>query len=159
MSLSFDDEAAAMTTTPRTSFMGRPRSGGALVAGAAGFTFLVGGAITALGFLTSTPAAGWGALVGSAVAGFFFAFGTVTVHLVASVMPQAALLVALLTYTLQVVLVLLVFLALHKAGLIGHELDREWLAAGVIGATAAWLVGQLVLFVRARIPLFEVGAR
>lgn len=148
-----------MTTAPHTRFTGRPRSGGALVAGAAAFTFLVAGAIASLGFMTSGSAAGWGALVGGAVAGAFFAFGTVTVHLIASVLPQAALLVALLTYTLQVVLLLLVFLALDRSGIIGHNLDRDWLAGGVIAATAAWLIGQLVLFVRARIPVFEVSAR
>lgn len=148
-----------MTTAPRTRVLGRPRSGGALVAGAAAFTVLIGGAITALGFLTAGEAAGWGALVGAVVAGFFFTFGTLTVHVVANLMPQAALMVALLTYTLQVVLVLLVFLALSRSGVIGRDLDASWLAGGVIGATAAWLIGQLVLFTRARIPAFEVGAR
>ena len=32
-------------------------------------------------------------------------------------------------------------------------------AGGVIGATLAWMIGQLVLFTRARIPVFEVDAR
>jgi ATP synthase protein I len=147
-----------MTTTPRFRAFGRPRSGGALVIGTAAFAALVGGAIAAAGFLTSSPA-GWGALAGAAVTAFVFTFGTLTVHLVATLLPSAAMLVALLTYTLQVVLVLVIFLGLQRADMIGDELAPAWLAAGVIGVTVAWTIGQLVLFSRARIPAFEVSER
>lgn len=148
-----------MTTETPARLTSRPRTGTALVMATAVVAVLVGGVVAAIAFMVDSGEAGWGALVGAGITAFVFTFGTLTVHVVAGLMPQAAMLVALLTYTLQVVLLLVVFLGLQQAGLIGDELDPEWLAGGVIAVTVAWTIGQVVLFARARIPAFEAGAQ
>ena len=71
-------------------------------------------------------------------------------------MPTASLLVALLTYTLQVVLMGMVFVALSRSGLLGDTLHREWLAGVVIAGTFGWLLTQLVLTTRQRIPAYDL---
>jgi ATP synthase protein I len=63
---------------------------------------------------------------------------------------------ALMTYTFQVALVLLVFLAVSRSGAIGTTLFPGWLAGGVVAATVAWTVGQLVASARARIPVYDI---
>ena len=145
-----------MTTAP-PSF--RPRSGGALVVGAALGAVLVGVVVVILGFTLSGPAAGWGATIGAAMAAGIFLFGTVIVHAIAQVMPAASLIVALLTYTLQLLMLIVAFVVLDRSGLVGHELSAEWLVGGVIGVTLAWTAGQILLFTRARIPVYDAGAR
>ena len=50
--------------------------------------------------------------------------------------PPRALLVALLTYTLQVVLLGAGLRGLRRSGLLDDTLDRRWLGGAVIAATA-----------------------
>lgn len=87
----------------------------------------------------------------------FFATGTVVLDVVASLAPATSLLVALLTYTLQVVLVGLVFVALNRSGMLEDTVDARWLGATVIAGTLGWLVAQVVATMRTRIPVYELG--
>jgi len=122
--------------------------------------------LAGIGAVTSGSPAALGVLVGSLMVLTFFGFGSGFVGLVARWAPQSALLVALLTYTFQVVLVALVFVALRGSGLLEEELSAEWLAAGLIVGTFTWMVGQVVATMRAPIapvvpsaPTEEVRAK
>ncbi len=98
-----------------------------------------------------------GAAAGGGLALAVFATGTVVVQTVAQVMPTASLLVALMTYTLQVVLMGAVAVALSRSGLVGDELSRGWFAGAVIGVTVAWMVVQVWLVGRQRIPVYDLS--
>lgn len=144
-----------MTTESATP----PRDTGTLVlVRAALATTVVGLVITLVAALAVGSAAAWGALVGTALVVLVFGFGALTVNLVATVMPAAALLVALLTYALQVAVMALVFAGLSRSGLLDSTIDRGWLAGTVIAGTAAWLVVQVVLATTRRIPVYELPA-
>jgi ATP synthase protein I len=86
-------------------------------------------------------------------------FGAVApaVVLVARGLPSAALLVALLTYTLQVLAMALAFVALQRSGELGESLSREWLAGSVIAGTASWLAVHVATALRARIPAYDLA--
>ncbi|CAM3694200.1 MAG: hypothetical protein KKE65_06900 [Actinobacteria bacterium] len=100
------------------------------------------------------PAAS-GAGVGAALVLGVFGLGAVAVDLVSAVLPSAALLIALLTYTLQVLAMALAFVVLTRSGLLDEQLSREWLAGAVVAGTVAWLVAHLHGALTARIPAFE----
>lgn len=122
---------------------------GAAVAGALAVVVLalVGGIVDG-----STGAVG--ALVGGGLTLAVFAFGVGLVGLAARVLPAASLMVALLTYTLQLVVLVLAVVLLDRSGLAGDEVSRGWFAAGVIAVTVLWLLGQVVAATRQRIPAF-----
>lgn len=83
-------------------------------------------------------------VVGVAVVAAFFCVGAGVVAFTASHIPTLALLVALLTYTLQVVLLAVVFAALDRSR-VAEQLDRGWLAATVVTGALTWtaaLVGH-----------------
>ena len=125
------------------------KSGVSVLLGTAAVTLVLGGITSGLGAAVGGSAAAYGALVGTA-------------RVVGVLMPAAALLVALLTYTLQVVVMGLVFVALKGSGLLESTLDRRWLAGAVIAGTFGWIAAQIVLSMRARIPAYdlpEAGAR
>jgi ATP synthase protein I len=110
-----------------------------------------------LGLLVAGSAAAAGALVGALLVLLVFGLGAFAVNAVAATMPGASLLVALLTYTLQVVLMGVVFWGLSTSGALGEQLDERWLAGTVIVGTLVWLGVQIRQSVRARIPAFEPG--
>lgn len=95
-----------------------------------------------------------GATLGAVVVFGFFSFGALAVDMVARVMPSVSLLIALLTYALQVVLLGVVFLALARSGATESAIDAYWLAGTVIGVTLAWTVGQVVGETRSRQLVF-----
>lgn len=133
-----------------------PRSSGSRVlAGAAVAALSLGALATVLGAVTAGSGAAYGALVGTVLVVTVFGVGSTVVNTVAGLMPSASLLVALLTYTLQVVLMGLVFAGLSGSGLLDDTLDREWLAGVVIAGTFGWLGTQVVLTTRLRIPVYE----
>ncbi|CAA9358263.1 MAG: hypothetical protein AVDCRST_MAG36-2446 [uncultured Nocardioidaceae bacterium] len=95
-----------------------------------------------------------GAVLGSGLVTGCCLFGTVTVSLVAAYAPRASLLVALLTYVLQVGVLALV-LARVQAHVQTRErtasdrepvLDPQWVGGAVVVATVVWVV---LLVVRA----------
>jgi ATP synthase protein I len=127
------------------------------VAMAAGVTFVLGAAAVIVAALVSGAPGATGAAIGSGMVLVFFGFGALTVNAVAAVSPTASLLVALLTYVLQVVAVGVVFLALDASGALGSTVDAEWVAGTVIVATLCWLVAQIVAATRSRRPIYDLS--
>lgn len=119
-------------------------------------TLLVGLLTLGLAALVSGAPAAAGAAVGAGMVLVFFGTGGVVVNAVASVSPTASLLVALLTYTLQVVLVALVFSALSTSGALDEAVDRTWAGSTVVVATLVWLVAHIISATRSRQPLYDL---
>ena len=134
----------------------RRDSGVAVLLGAALTTLVVGLLGTLLGGLTGGRPAAYGALVGAAIAFVVFCLGAFVVNAVAGLVPSAALLVALMTYTLQVLLLALVFVGLSDSGLMDGTLDARWLAGMIIAGTFVWTGAQLLLTTRRRIPVYDL---
>ena len=143
-------QAADMTTESKNS----TRSGLSPLAVALGSALV---AVLALGLLAAVldgRAAVVGALVGGGVTLAVFALGTGTVSLVARLVPAASLLVALMTYVLQLLVLALVVASIERADVGAATLSRGWFAAGVIAVTLLWMAGQLVAATRQRIPVY-----
>jgi ATP synthase protein I len=120
-------------------------------------TLAVGTTAAVVGALaTGTPAL-VGAVIGTAMVCLFFGGGAIVLDAVAALAPTASLLVALLTYTLQVVLVGAVFVGLRRSGLLEETVDPQWLGGTVIAATLTWLTVQVVASMKTRIPVYELG--
>jgi hypothetical protein len=45
---------------------------------------------------------------------------------------------------------------LDRSGLLDDALDRRWLVAGVIAGTVAWMVAQIFLAARLRLPVYDL---
>ena len=89
-------------------------------------------------------------------------FGVFALNTVASIMPSATVLVALVTYAVQLVVLAAVVLGFARNGMMDDTFDRRWFGGGVAVATLAWMVAQIVAALRARIPVYdlpEAGAR
>lgn len=123
---------------------------GAVAAGAVAVLVLVVAAA-----LTDGRPAVVGAASGGVLTLVVFALGVASVGAVARLLPAASLLVALLTYALQLLVLALVVAAIQRAGVGAETLSRGWFAAGVIAVTMLWLVGQVVAATRQRIPLYD----
>lgn len=149
-----------MTTAPVTNGSAarpdRPATAGGQVRSAAFVTLGLGLVGALLGAVLSGAPAAVGAALGAGVVLVFFGTGAVVVNAVATVSPAASLLVALLTYTLEVALVALTLTALERSGLVGDTVDRAWLGGAVIAATLVWLVAHIVSATRARMPLYDL---
>lgn len=110
------------------------------------------------GALVAGSAAAWGVVAGTALLVGFFGFGLLTMHLVSALAPALSLLVALLTYTVQVALLALVFVALRDSGLMEGTVDRRWLGLTVIVGTLAWTGLLLRGATTQRIPHYHTPA-
>ena len=154
--INLERTAADMTTaSPRST----ATSGASVLFGAALAALVTGLGVTLVGALADGAPAAYGALAGTLlVVGVFF-LGAGLVHVVAGLVPAASLLVALLTYTLQVLMLALVLAGLNRSGLLDDALDRRWLAAAVIAGTVAWMVAQIGLTARLRLPVYDVPER
>jgi ATP synthase protein I len=134
------------------------RPGVTVLLGAAAVATAACGVLVVAGALLAGSAAAYGALVGAGLALVVFLGGALAVDAVAARVPAASLLVALLTYTLEVVVMAVVFVALSGSGLLGETLARGWLGAGVIATTLVWLLAQVALSSRVRIPVYDLPA-
>ena len=129
---------------------------------AAATALLVGLVMMVVAALVSGPAAALSVAAGVALVVSVVGFGVFTLNTVASIMPSATVLVALVTYALQLVVMAAVILTLARSGLFDETLDRRWLGGGVAMATLAWMIAQIVSATKARIPVYdlpEAGAR
>jgi ATP synthase protein I len=132
---------------------------GRSVLGPLAVTSAVGLALVALAAVLTGPPGALGALIGTGLVASVFAFGAVAVGLVALVAPAASLLVALLTYTLQVVVVGLVYMGLSSGGALDGPVDARWLSAAVIACTLAWTATQITVTVRSRQPVYDLPSQ
>lgn len=143
-----------MTTDARPAPLIR---GTAVLVRTAAAAILLGLLVTVLGALVSGSAAAYGALVGTVLVVGIFGFGTFTVNAVAAVMPTASLLVAVMTYTLQVIVMALAFVILSGSGALDETIDRSWLGGTVIAGTMVWLGAQIVQATSRRIPIYDIS--
>lgn len=135
-----------MTTDTRTH---RVVTRAALVAAVA-----AAGLVPVAALVSGQPAA-LGAAVGGVIGVGVFAFGSLAVEAVSRVLPTASLLFAMVTYTFQVVVLALVFVALNASGLLEDDLDGRWLGGTIILGAFVWMAVQIRLATTARIPAFE----
>ena len=136
----------------------RPARRGRALLGPLSSTILAGLLAVALAAVVAGSPAAAGAGIGATMVVLFFSLGAVVLDLVTSRAPAASLLVALLTYTLKIVLVGLVFFGLSGSGALESAVDPRWLGGTVIGCTLVWLVSQIVFGMRARIPVYDLPA-
>ena len=104
----------------------------------------VGVLVTVLALLLDGSAAALGAAAGALLVVSFFTFGAFSVNLVATVAPRASMLFALMTYTLQVLLLAVVLVAVGRSDLAPETLDPRWLGGTVMVGTLAWMAALLV---------------
>ena len=142
-----------MTTAQPTPRRGRPVLGPLSVAASLGLVLVAAAAV-----VTGSSGAA-GAAIGATMVCLVFAFGAVVLGIVALVAPAASLLVALLTYTLQVVLVGLVYVGLSGGGALDGSVDAKWISGAVIACTLAWTTTQIVVSTRVRQPIYELGSQ
>lgn len=129
---------------------------GSAVLGASVSTVVVGVVLVAVAALVSGTAAAAGAGTGSLTVCLFFLVGAATVGSVVRVAPGLSLLVALLTYTLQVVLLALVFRGLSRSGVLASGIDTAWLGWSVIGCTLVWITAQILHTLRVRQLVYDL---
>jgi ATP synthase protein I len=140
----------ATTASPR-----RPHA--VLLHGVVGAAALVPGLLVAgLGWLLSGSAAAQAATFGALAVLGILLFGSTAVDLVAGLMPGASLGVALMTYALQLVLLVAVLLAASETERFQGLAERRWLFAGLLAVMLGWMVGQVVAAVRVRIPVYDL---
>ena len=99
-----------------------------------------------------------GVAVGVALLVGFYVFGLVSMQVTASLAPATSLLMALLTYTLQVVLLGLAFVVLQRSGVLDEQVDRRWLSGAVVVGTLLWTTTLLRSATRERIPHYHTPA-
>ncbi len=142
---------------PRTSQRQPGDPGLGVLLGAVLAAVGAGIAVVALAALTGGRPSALGAAIGAGLVITVLALGSFVVHVVAAAMPSASLLVALLTYGLQLAVLIAVFAALDRSGDLGTVVSRGWLAAGVIVGTGVWIAAQTWLSTKARIPLYDLA--
>jgi ATP synthase protein I len=152
--------APVLLGPPTSSGVGPSRGGHVpglrVVARAAGLTVLAGGVVTLAAALVHGAEPAGASALGAGLVAFVVSFGTLSLHVVASAMPKASLLVALVTYATQLAAVLLVFVAVTRGDLFAGAEARGWLAASMVLATVVWAVAHLVLTARERVPYFDL---
>lgn len=101
------------------------------------------------------------AVAGAAVGGIsltvVMAFGTYVVHVASNAVPELSLLVAIMTYALQIAMMVAFFLMLDRSGALGESIAGGWLVAGVVGASLTWSSAQIWFSTRARIPMYDLS--
>lgn len=138
------------------------RPGAFVLLGAAAAALLVGLLMVLVAALVSGTTAALSVAAGVGLVVSVIGFGVFTLNTIASIMPSATVLVALVTYALQLVVMAAVLLTLVRSGMLEGALDRRWLGGGVAVAALAWMVAQIIAAMRARIPVYdlpEAGAR
>jgi ATP synthase protein I len=125
---------------------------------------LVAGAVAAVvAALTGGAPALRGVVLGLALLLGFYVVGLVPMQLGAAVAPAASLLLALLTYTFQVVLLALAFVLLQRSGLLDASggqraaVDRGWFGGVVVVGTLVWTTALVRGATRERIPLYHTS--
>jgi ATP synthase protein I len=136
-----------MTTAPAAGTQ-RPRGAARLVLRTTVPVALSALALVLVGAVVSGSAAALGALVGGVLLLVVLTSSALVVDVVASAAGAPVFLVSLMTYALNVLLVLAALLAVRESGLTDSVLTA-----------LAWTVAHVAVTVRARIPLYDLPDR
>lgn len=98
------------------------------------------------------------AAVGSVVTLLVMGFGSYVVHVTAKAVPGLSLMVALMTYALQLVVMIAFFSVLAGSGEFGEAVRTPWLVAGVATAVVGWTTAQIRLAGKARVLAYDLPA-
>jgi ATP synthase protein I len=138
-----------MTTATPTPLRGRP------LLGPLSFTAALGALLVSAAAVLTGSAGAVGAAVGAVLVCVIFASGALVIGAVTRVAPTASLLVALVTYTLQIVVVAGVYAGLSRGGALDGPVDPRWVSAAVIACTLTWTTSQVIAVVRGRQPIYD----
>lgn len=122
-------------------------------------SLVAAGVLTLLGGVFGGAAGARGAAAGAIATLLTFGWGIYVVGVVSKVLPSASLLVALLTYALQLMLMGVFALAMMRVSDDGAFLAHGWIAAGVVGLALVWIAAQVVWTVRLRTLAYDLPAR
>jgi ATP synthase protein I len=115
-------------------------------------TALVGVVAIALGFALGGVQSGTGAVVGVVIAGGLGWLGTFVMIKTARATPAGVMVGAMTAFAAKIVF-LLVFLLVFQGTTL---FDNRAFAYAMFAVTAAWIVGEVVGFVRTRIPAVDL---
>jgi len=99
----------------------------------------------------------FGALVGAACVLGFFGFGQLVLEVFRSITPSMLLVIALMTYLLQVVALLAVYALFQDNPKWQQSISTTSLAVTAMVCTMIWMAGLVHAARRERIPLFETS--
>ncbi len=109
----------------------------------------------AAGVTTGVPGV-WGVVVGVVLTCASLGLGSLVLAWVTEVSPAMSLVVALMTYTLQVVLLLAAYVVLQSSAEARDAVAGPWLGGTVIATTVVWLALQVRDLMRSRQPYFDL---
>ena len=115
-----------------------------------------GTVVSMAGLLVDGRAGVLAGVIGTVVVVVVLFSGALVVTVVAELMPSASLMVALMTYALQMALLALVLIPLSDTAWAADNLAAGWLAAAVVTGALVWTVAQVLLATRARIPVYDL---
>lgn len=117
---------------------------------AAAFTVVAVGVLAVVAAAAAGDRALAGVLTGGLAVLGVLLFGVLSLALVVRWIPEASLLVAMVTYVAQVAVLFALYLRYTRDDAMQDALSAEWLAASIAAATVAWVLGQLLGAWRAR---------
>lgn len=133
------------------------RSPGSPVRAAATASLAVGLVSAAVSTAAGGPRGLVGAVLGVLVVGGFFGFGQVVLSTLRDVEPSMLLVVALLSYLLQVVVLLALFAAFQRHPAWADIASPTAFGVTILGCTLAWTTGLVIASRRQRVPLYDLG--
>lgn len=111
--------------------------------------------LTLIGWVAAGQAAAFSALAAGGLIAFVFGPGLPLVAMVSRVSPAATLLVAMMTYVLQMVILVVLLQALRGSSWLHGGLDPTWLGATLMLVALGCTITLVVVALRARIPAFS----
>ena len=119
---------------------------------------LVVGLICALAGLLAEGSSGlYGGLIGVGLVVGFFWLGRAALLVVRDVTPEVFLVFGLLTYLLQVVVLLAVFAGFRRHDEWSDAVSTTTLGLTIIACTVVWTVGLIIASRRDRSPIYDLG--
>lgn len=97
----------------------------------------------------------WGVLVGTALVVGFFTAGAFADGLAATLAPATSLVVALMTYLLQVLVLAAVFVLLVGTGIVPDRIDPLWLGGTILVGTLLWTAALVRTALTERRPVYD----
>lgn len=143
-----------MTTASRPT----PDPGAAVLGGTFLLTAAASVGVIGVAAIVSDSEAVTAAAAGSVSTLLVMGFGSYVVHVVARAVPSLSLLVALMTYVLQLVMMIAFFLVLSRSGEFSDAVRSPWLVAGVGVAVLGWVTTQVRLAGKVRTLAYELPA-